>query len=88
MPYIQQEQRKKWEKLIDEITSIINKLPDDKKEGDINYLITSILKKSYSPGYFNYNRLVGVLECIKLEMYRRVIGPYEDEKIKENGDVN
>ena len=31
--------------------------------------------------------LIGVLECAKLELYRRVAAPYEDDKIDENGDV-
>jgi len=37
--------------------------------------------------YDDYNTLIGVLENIKLELYRRKIIPYEDIKIKENGDV-
>ena len=31
--------------------------------------------------------MVGVLECAKLELYRRMAAPYEDEKIEDNGDV-
>jgi hypothetical protein len=30
---------------------------------------------------------MGVLESAKLELYRRKIAPYEDDKIAENGDV-
>ena len=37
--------------------------------------------------YTHVNEAVGVLECAKLELYRRVAAPYEDEKIAENGDV-
>jgi len=37
--------------------------------------------------YRNINELVGVFECAKLELYRRVASPYEDEKIQSNGDV-
>ena len=33
------------------------------------------------------NAAIGVLECAKLELYRRVVAMYEDGKIKENGDV-
>jgi hypothetical protein len=33
------------------------------------------------------NEAIGVLECAKLELYRRVAAPYEDEKIAESGDV-
>lgn len=30
---------------------------------------------------------MGALECAKLEFYRRMVAEYEDEKIKEHGDV-
>jgi len=44
-----------------------------------------IEKKGLS--YSNVNEIIGALECIKLELYRRVAAPYEDLKIEENGDV-
>jgi len=56
--------------------------------GELNYAIT-ILCLKYA-GQFNYakiNEVIGVLECAKLEFYRRLAAPYEDTKIKENGDV-
>jgi hypothetical protein len=28
-----------------------------------------------------------MLECCKLELYRKIAAPYEDIKIQENGDV-
>lgn len=31
--------------------------------------------------------MVGALECAKLELYRRIAIPYEEQKIQENGDV-
>jgi len=31
--------------------------------------------------------MLGSVEAAKLEIYRRLIAPYEDTKIKENGDV-
>jgi len=30
---------------------------------------------------------MGALEGAKLEFYRRVVVPYEEKKMKENGDV-
>jgi len=58
-------------------------------DGILNYIICKILLSIYNkkPGYYNYNRMMGVIECVKQELYRRVIGPYEDKKIKENGDI-
>jgi hypothetical protein len=57
--------------------------------GEVNYVISSIIwelfkyKRSYTIG----NNLIGVLECVKQEFYRRQLAPYEDKKIKENGDL-
>ena len=37
--------------------------------------------------YHAYNEIIGVLECVKQEFYRRMVAPYEDKKCEENGDV-
>jgi hypothetical protein len=87
LPYIKMEARGKYEKALKEIIGILKAQPVESIDGDLNYIITRILKESYPLRYFNLNRAVGVLECCKLEFYRRVAAPYEDTKIKENGDV-
>lgn len=54
----------------------------------MNYTITRMADELYGGGgYAIYNRLIGVIECIKQEFYRRKVSPYEDKKCKENGDV-
>lgn len=63
---------------------------DARCAGDLNYIFTKVaLGYIYDKGekYQNYNDIIGALEGCKLELYRRHIAPYEDEKIKENGDV-
>jgi len=57
--------------------------------GELNFLITTIIKDYYEDDqcYQTINDVVGALEGAKLEFYRRVAAPYEDLKIKENGDV-
>jgi hypothetical protein len=87
MPYIKPEDRPKYEKNLKELIEIIKAQPVDKLDGEVNYCVTRLMKGLYPPKYFNYNRAIGVLECIKLEFYRRMVGPYEDTKIKESGDV-
>lgn len=87
MPYIKMDARSKYEEALKEIIGILKAQPVESIDGDLNYIITRILKGSYPLRYFNLNRAVGVLECCKLEFYRRVAAPYEDTKIKENGDV-
>lgn len=37
--------------------------------------------------YSTINDVIGVLECLKMEVYRRIAVPYEDVKIATNGDV-
>jgi hypothetical protein len=61
---------------------------DIKTPGDANYVITVLLQEAFDlTHYSDYNAVIGILECAKLEFYRRAVAPYEDEKIKENGDV-
>jgi predicted type IV restriction endonuclease len=63
-------------------------VPEEERDGHINYIVTVLLKRLYQPpNYRRYNKAIGVLECIKMEFYRRMVGPYEEEKISENGDV-
>lgn len=83
MPYIKQEARKKLDPHIDQLISQLSK----KNVGEINYLFTRILLASKPESYDDYNALIGVLECCKLELYRRHTVPYEDKKIAANGDV-
>ncbi len=58
--------------------------------GELNYVITSIIDDyicDQGKSYNAMNEVIGALECAKLEMYRRVCAPYEDEKNEQNGEV-
>lgn len=67
--------------------------------GQLNYLITSLCNaylkqrntdETYGfigPSYGAINDIIGVLECAKLEYYRRMAAPYEDKKVLDNGDI-
>ena len=80
MPYIQQDRR-------DAIDSGVT--PEN--AGELNYAITAIVDQYLtSKGglrYAHLNEAIGALDCAKLELYRRLAVPYEDEKIKQTGDV-
>lgn len=87
MPYIKQENRSNLDKVVELFD---NSLVLPFGPGDLNYLITRICHTyiySRKEGYSTYNEVIGVLECAKLELYRREIVPYENRKIEENGDV-
>jgi len=86
-PYIKQEDRKKVDPLVEKIIETISSEPTENQDGMINYLMSKVLLGIYKPKYFNFNRAMGVLNCITQEFYRRFVAPYEDEKIKENGDI-
>ena len=87
MPYIKPENRKKYDKVLKELISILKTLPPEEVDGELNYIVTKMLKEIYPLRYFHINKAIGVLECAKLEFYRRVAAPYEDIKMKESGDV-
>lgn len=58
--------------------------------GELNYLVSRFIANYLEKNgvkYANCNEMIGALECAKLELYRVMIGPYEDEKIEENGGV-
>lgn len=57
------------------------------RDGELNYVISTLIDELYDRNYASLNAAIGVLECAKLELYRRILGPYEDKKIIENGDV-
>lgn len=56
---------------------------------ELNYQITCLVDTYLvaNVSYDSINEVVGVLECSKLEAYRRIAAPYEDHKIDVNGDV-
>ena len=68
--------------------------------GQLNFAITKMAEDylattgwvdpqsgKFDPRYTDLNEVIGVLECVKQEFYRRVVVPYEDRKMAENGDV-
>ena len=87
MPYITQEERSQYDKVLEEITKLLKEKPPESVDGHLNYVVTKIIKEVYPLRYYHINKAMGVLECIQHEFYRRVAAPYEDIKIKENGDV-
>lgn len=79
MPYINAKYR-------DDLEEYLN----PQTPGELNYLFYRIAKNylhQFGMSYKTINDIVGAYESSKLEFYRRLAGPYEDEKILENGDV-
>lgn len=79
MPYIKQDRR----------IPLTMELPDT--AGELNYVFTKLALRYLTRHGMNYqhvNDVIGALEGAKLELYRRHVAPYEDQKIIENGDVS
>jgi hypothetical protein len=84
MPYIKQERR-------DAMAHTLLPKPDDPQNaGELNYAITILLLNywhSKGHSYQTINDIVGACCGAVHEFQRRIVGKYEDQKIKENGDV-
>jgi hypothetical protein len=79
MPYILEEYRQ----------GVLKRKPET--AGELNYFITYHIQRYLGDrlrqDYTAYNEVIGVLESVKLEFYRRVVVPYEEQKRFDNGDV-
>ena len=61
-----------------------------KVAGELNYRLTKEIQRYWVNSARNYqaiNDIIGALEGAKAEFQRRIVVPYEDNKIQENGDV-
>lgn len=82
MPYIPPQDREHLDDVIADLGS------HELTPGELNYVITRILLRNLpDPRYEDYALATGVLETVKLELYRRAVVPYEDAKLRINGDV-
>lgn len=84
MPYIKNLKRAELDPTFIESTM----LPTN--SGELNFCITRLCDDYINRRGLKYeqiNAVIGALECAKLELYRRIAAPYEDRKIKTNGDV-
>lgn len=86
MPYIKQERRDAMA-----YTGYAVPKPDDPQNaGELNYAITILLLNYWHNKGHSYqiiNDMSGATREAWAEFRRRVVGKYEDQKIKENGDV-
>lgn len=85
MPYIDPKIRP----LIDKIFSGFVPLKEDFVVGALTYAITKLILMYWklNPNYTGIAAITGALDNTKMEFYRRVAAPYEDQKILINGDV-
>ena len=84
MPYIKdKELRAELDTIVDQLLPIFRY---DGIKGNLNYFLFK-LAKEFCKCYSHYSDFEGDCQQALKEIYRRLEIPYEDEKIKENGDV-
>ncbi len=84
MPYINKAERKRFDFYLDALNANII------SPGEFNYCVSRLawdMVKRLGGNYAACNTVIGALECAKLELYRRVIAPYENDCIQRNGDI-
>ena len=82
MPYIKQSDRDVLNNYVD--------LPASTTPGELAYLFHRLIARYLIQTGVTYQNLAttyGIIGTVKDEFYRRVVAPYEDKKIEENGDV-
>jgi hypothetical protein len=99
MPYIKKETRELYNP---EIEILAKKIIEDSEleaknwKGDLNYICFKLAKSmeqhlqehyKFSFGYQDHSDVISAFRDCADEYSRRVLAPYEDKKIKENGDV-
>ena len=91
MPYIKREFRNELDNSIYNLSCDIRNTDGTgvSREGLMNYAISKLIMEVYGPtwSYSSINEIIGVLECAKMEFYRKVAANYEDGKEEENGNV-
>lgn len=83
MPYISPAARLKFQHILSFPIDIAN-------AGELNYLISAIANEylmQHGRKYHTMNDISGAFTNALNEFQTRIQRPYEDEKIKENGDV-
>ena len=91
MPYIHPESRRMLDNTINNLIACLERHTAlEISVGELNYVVTCLVfaKWRNNTSYSTGNAIIGMLECAKTEFYRRHLAPYEDEKIKQNGDVD
>ena len=90
MPYLKQERRQELYPLISKVVGEIQAAVESgigKRGGEVNFVICTLVDMLYDRNYTELSAAIGDVECAKLELYRRLLSNYEDQKILENGDV-
>ena len=87
MPYIRPELRGLVNTYINRILIVVDMQNEKDRNSMMTYIIYSLIQK-YNLYDWDYKSTpLKILEDVKLEYYRKILAPYADKKIEENGDI-
>lgn len=82
MPYIEPSERPPLDKIVEDmVRARVN------ADGNLNYILFKFCLSTVKPSYKGYRNFIGELQESAAEIRRRLLSPYEDQKIRTNGDV-
>ena len=90
MPYIQSSNRADIDRELELLIQRLKREPDELLDGLLNYAISRIVAGTLEQAGWRYRRIaraIAAFETAKMEFYRRIAAPYEDQAIKINGDI-
>lgn len=91
MPYIHRDTRKEVDAAIDTLVESLQRVGGDENPGVLNYTLFATLVRLFGltqdTNYGKIHLIDGVLSNVGREIYDRFARPYENQKIRENGDV-
>jgi hypothetical protein len=84
MPYIRPDRRAAFDQALETLAREVQ------NEGELNYCIyklSCMLIQRIGESYDNLSLCSSAMEHAKLEWYRKKLVPYEEDKIRQNGDI-
>lgn len=84
MPYIKDTYKREMTDAINDLFNFIE------SKGDLNYAICALVGKVILESGVNYTNMsekIGAVHDAEAELRRRLLDPYEDIKMAQNGDV-
>lgn len=91
MPYIPKQHRPEIEALVDELSAKIEQIHKETglaRGAIVNFTVSELIRSVWKdPRYADMAEACSSLNEASLEYSRRVVGPYEDNKIASEGDI-
>lgn len=90
MPYIKKYRRFQLDNWLNQLIKDLGQQDEEVLSGEMNYCFSKIAWELFEKKrkYARINTINGVFISAQQEFSRRKVGPYEDEKIQENGDLS